>query len=147
MNPRDLHRLASLLCSQAHAGPAASRTAISRCYYAAFHVAAEFLRGRKMPVPRNAGGHREALLRLMSLPEPDIRLAAALIGDLQTKRIEADYDMSHVGVERIDTARRCVESALTVIGLLDGKCRCDELAGAHALMDRAPLSRRRTSSS
>ena len=57
----------------------------------------------------------------MGLPDPDVQLAAALIGDLQTKWIEADYDLKHSGVERIDTARRCVESALTVIRLLDGQ--------------------------
>ncbi|MEX2316967.1 MAG: hypothetical protein WD669_07440 [Pirellulales bacterium] len=76
------------------------RTAISRAYYGAYHLAAAALGQMGKHIQENATGHRETIVALDKSGVSDAVDAARLIGDLQSARIKADY---HLGQDRYFT--------------------------------------------
>ena len=120
MNGDDFIQLAGKLAT--HSEPAALRSAVSRAYYGAFHLAGEFLAEIDRPVPRNANAHVLLARTLQSLGHPDARGAGSLSGDLHSDRIKADYRLDDLRVETTAFARVSVETAHEIRSALD-QCR------------------------
>lgn len=90
MNWRDFLALASRLA----AGPTEAdwRSAVSRAYYAAFHVARELLAGLNFTVPRADRAHQYLVFRLSNAGEPTVESAGRDLDTLRRLRNRADYD-------------------------------------------------------
>ena len=91
------------------ADEASLRSAVSRAYYGAFHLSTQFLEDIERPVPKNA--HVYVARQLQRSGQADACRAGSLLGDLQSKRIKADYrlDDSRIGTSAF--ARLYVEWA------------------------------------
>jgi hypothetical protein len=96
----------------------ARRTAVSRAYYGAFHLAREFLEEVGVRVPANATGHGFILLRLENCGHADAREAGSLLSDIRSERNRADYDLSDRRFERIENVRAVIETASEIQRLL-----------------------------
>jgi uncharacterized protein (UPF0332 family) len=91
MNAQDFLSLAQTLSGQAT--EACWRSAISRAYYAAFHVARVLLRDLGFRIPRADQAHAYLWLRLSNCGEPQIQVAGQRLRDLRSERNRADYDI------------------------------------------------------
>lgn len=109
MDPREFHKLAGILAAKVGAGPAQCRTAISRTYYATFHVALEAMDDLGIRVPRGPRAHTELQTTWSRLDHPKAREIGSSLGDLHSKRISADYRILERGCEQVSTARTYVE--------------------------------------
>lgn len=69
------------------------RSAASRAYYAAFHVARELLEGCGFVVPTAEPAHSYLWLRLANAGQPDIQAAGNKLRELRRYRNWADYDL------------------------------------------------------
>ena len=92
MTGRDFLTLAS--CLVAGADEASWRTAVSRAYYAAFHVARQLMNDLGFTVPYADRAHGYLWLRLQNSGEPSVVQAGADLKDLRGLRNKADYDLS-----------------------------------------------------
>jgi uncharacterized protein (UPF0332 family) len=90
MNWRDFLTLASRL--PGGTTEADWRTAISRAYYAAFHVARELLSDLRFTVPRADRAHQYLVYRLSNSGEPAVEQAGRNLETLRRLRNRADYD-------------------------------------------------------
>ena len=92
------------------------RSAVSRAYYAAFHVARDLLRQGGFEVPQGDQANRYLWLRLSNAGPPDVRQAGLELGHLRTRRNQADYDVD----DDFPHARafNYVQVAMSVIQLL-----------------------------
>lgn len=109
MDPREFQRLAGILAAKNGASPAQCRTAISRTYYATFHVALEAMDELGIRVPRGPRAHTELQSTWSDIDHPKAREIGASLGDLHSKRISADYRLPENGCEQVFTARVYVE--------------------------------------
>src|SRR5262249_51516909 len=89
------------------------RSAVSRAYYAAFHVARDLLRDLGFQVPRAANAHSYLSLRLSNCGDPTIQQVGTHLNSLQRKRNLADYDI-HLTLSQSD-ALVLVQLARSVI--------------------------------
>jgi uncharacterized protein (UPF0332 family) len=115
MNPRKLLDVANELLEgidEEH-----WRSAVSRAYYAAFHVASELLVRCGFVVPQAEKAHAHLWMRLSNSGHPDIVQAGRWLNMLRTARNQAEYVMA------IDfpftRAHEEVSRALDVVRLLD----------------------------
>jgi hypothetical protein len=69
------------------------RTAISRAYYAAFHVARQWLVNLGFRVPQADRAHGYLWLRFSNCGDPQVRQAAVDLDGLRRLRNQADYDL------------------------------------------------------
>lgn len=69
------------------------RSAVSRAYYAAFHVARQLLMDLGFSVPRAERAHAYLWLRLHNCGEPQQQQAGADLNALRGLRNQADYDL------------------------------------------------------
>lgn len=124
MDGQDLIAVAAHLTQNAALGKAEARyrSAISRAYYGAFHLAAKFLAEHHRPVRENHTGHQEAYLALFGTGITEAMQAARILSDLRSKRNAADYRLSAKGFDGQPHAMQQVESADAVRALLD-RCR------------------------
>jgi uncharacterized protein (UPF0332 family) len=115
MNPRTFLDVANTLVTGLT--EAEWRSAISRAYYAAFHVARQVLRQCGFAVPRADQSHSYLWLRLAHAGHPDVESAGNELNSLRRARNRADYDLDRplAQVYAIDQ----VQLAETVIELLD----------------------------
>ncbi len=90
---------------------ASLRSAVSRAYYGAFHLAREFLEAIRRPVPRNVNAHVEVARQLQRSGQRDAYRAGSLLGDLHSKRIKADYRLDDQRVGTIPFTELCIETA------------------------------------
>lgn len=74
---------------------AAWRSAISRAYYAAFHVARHLLGDLGFTVPHADRAHAYLWLRLSNCGNPLVQTAGRGLKDLRRDRNWADYDLTH----------------------------------------------------
>jgi len=91
MNSRDFLTLAQTLL--AASSEAAWRSAVSRAYYAAFHVARELLDSMGFAVPRGERAHAHLWLRLSNCGDPQMATTGAALNSLRQDRNFADYDL------------------------------------------------------
>src|ERR1700722_599106 len=90
MNFRDYLTVATRL--MAGATEADWRSAISRAYYAAFHVGCDLLRTLGFRVPRADRAHAFVWLRLSNSGHPDVNQAGSDLNQFRGERNRADYD-------------------------------------------------------
>ncbi len=104
---------------------AALRSAVSRAYYGAFHLAIAFL--AELDCPTN--GHGEPPRRLSESGNENARLAGQLLNELQGARVKADYKLNDHRVAAIEFARHQVEVAYSIRDELE-KCAGEEVRAA-----------------
>jgi len=90
MNWRDFLLLARRLAGGA--SEAEWRSAVSRAYYAAFHVARSLLSDLKFTVPRADRAHQYQVFRLSNSGEAAVEQAGRDLDTLRRLRNRADYD-------------------------------------------------------
>ena len=90
MNWRDFLPVATRLA--AGATEADWRTAVSRAYYAAFHVARRLLADLNFTVPRADRAHQYLVFRLSNSGESAVEQAGRDLETLRRLRNRADYD-------------------------------------------------------
>jgi uncharacterized protein (UPF0332 family) len=90
MNWRDFLALAARLAAEAT--EADWRTAVSRAYYAAFHVARTLLSDLRFTVPRADRAHQYLVFRLSNSGEASVEQAGRDLETLRRLRNRADYD-------------------------------------------------------
>ncbi|HEY1860960.1 MAG TPA: HEPN domain-containing protein [Gemmataceae bacterium] len=71
------------------------RTAVSRAYYAAFHVARELMLDLGFAVPRGDRAHGYLWLRLSNSGDASIQIAGHRLKDVRGERNRADYDLAN----------------------------------------------------
>jgi len=115
MDPRDFLDVAFDLAGEFR--EADWRSAISRGYYAAFHVANDFMRRCGFSAPQGGDAHGYAWIRLSN--SKDVRLAKAGrdLNDLRQERNAADYGLSQPVVQK--QAAHLVRVAETIVSTLD----------------------------
>lgn len=90
MSGRDLLAVAVRLAAEAT--EADWRSAISRAYYAAFHVARHLLADLNFTIPRADRAHQYLIFRLSNCGEPVVEQAGRDLETLRRLRNRADYD-------------------------------------------------------
>lgn len=115
MNGRAFLTLARQLASDPT--EAAWRSAISRGYYAAFHVAREVLTSLGFGVPFADRAHAYLWLRLSNCGDPPLLKAGTELNNLRRHRNQADYDLQVPFNQAFAQAR--VQAAERIIQALD----------------------------
>jgi uncharacterized protein (UPF0332 family) len=123
MDGSDLIALSGRLVASKSASEASDRTAVSRAYYGSFHVASAFLSELGFVPLRNANVHAFVRKCLYESGHPDARIAARELGDLQSARNRADYQLNDTEAESRGYAILNVERAHRVVSALN---RCQE---------------------
>ena len=93
------------------------RSAVSRAYYAAFHVARALLRACGFTVPQGDQAHAYLWLRLANSGHPDVQRAGNVLNTLRTMRNRADYDLDQPFPHPLAVGQ--VDAAADVVGLLE----------------------------
>lgn len=117
MDPHDFHRLAAQLVHSSHA--AELRTAISRAYYATYHVGAALLEAMGFRLSRGPAGHGDVRNRLSNSGDLAVMRVGNQLGQLHSQRIAADYHLHNTNVENPKTAQAVVQQAGRMIQILD----------------------------
>lgn len=115
MNGRDFLPLAARLAGGTT--EADWRTAVSRAYYAAFHVARRFFADMNFTVPRADRAHQYLVFRLSNSGESVTEQAGRDLETLRRLRNRADYDETPPLPQAQATA--AVQLAETILQVLD----------------------------
>ena len=115
MDFRDFLTVAFALASGAT--EAEWRSAVSRAYYAAFHVGCALLRDLGFTVPRADRAHAYAWLRLGNSGHLDVSRAGQRLNHLRGERNRSDYDDRSSVTQAV--ARNLVQTAEKVIQAFD----------------------------
>lgn len=94
------------------------RSAVSRAYYGAFHVARQFLFDCGVIVPIDFVAHRNVCWCLANSSEPSIAEAGRRLEALRSTRNKADYDLDTTRFSRSLYAKAQVERAIEIVDLL-----------------------------
>lgn len=114
MNWRDFLALAIQLASGST--EAEYRTAVSRAYYVAFHVARRLFADLGFTVPRAERAHPYLILRLSNCGEPLVEQAGRELDTLRRLRNRADYDdLPSANQAQALTAVRAAEGILQAL--------------------------------
>ena len=116
MDPREFNRLATAL-AQGN-GPAHWRSATSRAYYAVFNVGAEMLR-TIVPLGRGSKVHGQVQKLLANCNSLDVQAVGNDLNDMQSRRIDADYELGDLKAENQKTVQATVEEAREMIEKID----------------------------
>ena len=133
MDPRDFNRLADVLSHGTSSSEA--RSAISRAYYAVYHVAVETLKNVGISISIGPAGHGEVLRYLANSGDAEVCRMASDLSDFRRKRNDADYDLSNSAVEKATVAQSYVHLAERIISALDA-CQV-EPRRSHIMADLA----------
>jgi uncharacterized protein (UPF0332 family) len=115
MNWRDFLLVATRLA--AGTTEADWRTAVSRAYYAAFHVARRLFADLRFAVPRADRAHQYLVFRLSNCSEPGVEQGGRDLETLRRLRNRADYDEAPPVTRPQATA--AVQMAEGIIQVLD----------------------------
>ena len=118
MDPRAFLKLAKRLLDKER-NPEGLRSTVSRAYYAAFNVAAEFLSEIGHDVPSDAKGHKLAYYYLNNCEDESLIQVGGDLDDLRGIRNDADYDMNQKRVEKEVNVQNWVDVADEIIKTLD----------------------------
>lgn len=116
MTGADFQNLAARLAAET--SPAALRTATSRAYYGAFHVACEMLRDAGIVLPKDAARHEKVPQILGASGDPDVIATASKLGALRVNRNEADYQLDKVRPENQAAVLLHVQVAAEIIACI-----------------------------
>lgn len=129
MDPRDFLDIAKKLSDGSTA--AEYRTAVSRAYYATFHVGAAFLKDIGCPISTGPQAHGEVRNDLSNCGDAELAGVGSQLADLHKKRIIADYRLTDVKYDNQKTSQAVTVQAGRMIQALD-RCgsgsRRDEIA-------------------
>jgi uncharacterized protein (UPF0332 family) len=111
MDPREFLRLAEILVQGTT--EVEWRSALSRAYYAAFHVARQLLMQCGFTVPRADRAHAYLWLRLTHAGDADVQDAGSDLNGLRSDRNIADYDLGRpllqvMAANQVYTAREII---------------------------------------
>jgi uncharacterized protein (UPF0332 family) len=115
MDARDFLALSRQLASATT--EAAWRSAVSRAYYATFHVARLLMEDLQFAVPQADRAHAYLWLRLANCGEPGVQQAAYTMNELRGYRNRADYDLGRALRQAL--AQTQVQQAGRIIQILD----------------------------
>ena len=115
MNERDFLALARTLAAETT--EAAWRSAVSRGYYASFHVARRLLEGLGFQVPHADRAHGYLWLRLANGGDPAVQQAGNDLNYLRRDRNVADYDLRRAVGQSL--AQSAIQAATQIIQILD----------------------------
>jgi uncharacterized protein (UPF0332 family) len=116
MNPRDFQDAATFLLAH---GPAYNRSAISRAYYATFHVALTHLIAAGFSFKKNDSRHVEVSRHLQWCRVEAVRAVGSELSDFRSVRNKADYDLDLSDFDTDKTAQLWVRAAQNHIRDLD----------------------------
>lgn len=126
----DYIALATRLSDRKDAGEASYRSAVSRAYYGAFHLAGAFLSQLGFSIPRGSGAHGWIPQALIGSGQHDAAEAGRLLQDLHAERIVADYRWERRATGSQSDAKTSVQTALTIGTIL---AACAERARQKAI--------------
>ncbi|HUY36823.1 MAG TPA: HEPN domain-containing protein [Pirellulales bacterium] len=118
MSGDDFIAVASRWAAHPAAGEASFRSAVSRAYYGAFHVARRLLRDLGFDIP--AGSNSHSLVRVLLLESGHAQAVEAgrFLKDLHADRIKADYRLDKGDAATQAAARLAVETASAASSLI-----------------------------
>jgi len=119
MDPRAFLHLAKRLIGDEN-NPEGLRSTVSRAYYAAFHVATEFLKEIGCGVPSGPQGHELTYHYLNNCGDAQLVAVAGDLHDLRGDRNDADYKLSNTRIENEGLVQNLIEVADEIITVLDG---------------------------
>lgn len=119
-DPREFQAFA-VRCSADVSDDAACRSAISRAYYAAFLVAQQYVRSRKIraypPPDEYWGSHQRIIHAVGEIRHPGAKYIEAELDRLKRLRVDADYHLGYTGTAREMTD--AIRDAERVIAWID----------------------------
>ncbi|HZT80535.1 MAG TPA: HEPN domain-containing protein [Gemmataceae bacterium] len=115
MNGRDFLTLADSLV--AGSTEAEWRSAVSRAYYAVFHIARQLFTDLGFTVPQSDRAHAYLWYRLSNTGDPQVAWAGSSLNDLRSLRNEADYDLHRLASQTLAASH--VQLAHRIIQALD----------------------------
>lgn len=122
MNPSDFLNISATLVGR---GASGARSAVSRAYYGAFHLAADLLVELQCSCPTKQKSHKFIPMFLKSSTDDDAITAGGLLDDLRAERNKADYDLDISSYETMGFAQTCVATAMQIRVHLDAfKAAC-----------------------
>lgn len=83
-----------------------------------------------MPLSKGPSAHGQVQKLLANCQDADVVQAASDLGDLHSRRIDADYEMANANAENDRTVKAAVSEARDMIGAID---RAFSSAGSQAL--------------
>ena len=105
--------------------PVEFRSAISRAYYAAFHVGLNVLKEMGFSIYQNASAHELVREYLSNSGDDELAKAAIKMNDLRTRRNHADYKLNRSDVEKKENARLHVQQAARLIETIEKRCQSE----------------------
>ncbi|MFA4917381.1 MAG: hypothetical protein WC560_12025 [Syntrophales bacterium] len=117
MDPRDFLQIATNLSNGSK--PAEFRTAVSRAYYAAYHVGVGFLNGMDCHISEGSNGHAEVSRDLNNCGDHELSKVGSKINDLRSERIIADYKLNKTKYDDQRNTQATVMQAERIIKALD----------------------------
>ena len=120
MDPKDFLRVANDLAKSDEA--AELRSAVSRAYYAAFHVARKLLIDMGFEISKGPGAHGDVCKYLGNAANSTVEHAGSNIGDLRNWRNQADYELDLVEHENSGKVQHIVTVTEQIIGGLEQCC-------------------------
>lgn len=128
-------RLAGKMAAQSSTDEAALRTAVSRAYYGAFHIARQFLEELGVSTVANAQIHGFVRHCLIGSGDAELQQAGSLLSTLHTDRIRADYRLHLQQFASLDEVRGSIESADRVRAILENSQRSDSREALRAAIE------------
>lgn len=98
---------------------AASRSAVSRGYYAAYNCCIQFLRELGFRFEKNASSHEKVYQYLHNSGIAEIKSSVRMLRDLRQHRNEADYDMSSTKFQNHITCQWDIVHAQGIIAQIE----------------------------
>lgn len=120
MDPKDFLRVANDLAKSDEA--AELRSAVSRAYYAAFHVARKLLVDMGFEISKGPAAHGDVCKYLGNAANPTVEHAGNNIGDLKGWRNQADYELDLVEHENSRSVQNIVLITEQIIEDLEECC-------------------------
>lgn len=124
MDPNEFISVATQLL--ASHGEGRLRSAVSRAYYGAFHLARDFIADCGVVIPIDIQAHRNVLWCLANAAEPTLEEVARGVRSLRDARNGADYDLLSKRFISHGLARNDVERAVEITMLLAAYRKDDE---------------------
>jgi len=138
MNPREFLDLAITLLGNSAA--ADLRSAISRAYYAAFHVTRDFLMALGFLVPNADKAHAFLWLRLSNCGDARFVDVGVRLNDLRSNRNVADYDLGRpISWTEAESNVRTAEDLIDILDALTPGPRLTQIRDAMIVYERDVL--------
>jgi len=118
MNAREFKIVALNLCVSGKCA-ADYRTSISRSYYAAFHVGLEIIKNIDKSLKKRNLSHDDVIESLSNCDDSRISAAAVQLQSLKSDRVQADYRLDNIDIEKKQKAEFVYRLADRIIQEID----------------------------